>query len=240
MEEKDWEASSSSENEGGFPNDDDEEFHSGGSVPKLQFRVGSSKARWITELGMAEVEVKRGKLWTTTGIIRSGKTYCFIEEALYLSEIGELQILGNEDDIVIPLKDLYEKIAEEKSVALGKTTRHGVSWTLKDAARPNGEEESACAGECPADNDTVTKLLGDMQICDAKAVFDVYLPNSRFKKSSPGEPSFVACFSGDSPPSKEDIKVLQKRIAAPLTFCHIAQGRASFFSFSSIDLPVLS
>jgi len=47
-------------------------------------------------------------------------------------------------------------------------------------------------------------------------------------------------FNRDSPPSKEDIKVLQKRIAAPLTFCHIAQGRASFFSFSSIDLPVLS
>jgi len=128
----------------------------------------------------------------------------------YLSEIGELQILGNEDDIVIPLKDLYEKIAEEKSgcswenyevyrylKGLGYILgRHGVSWTLKDAARPNGEEESACAGECPADNDTVTKLLGDMQICDAKAVFDVYLPNSRFKKSSPGEPSFVACFSG--------------------------------------------
>ncbi|CAL9246049.1 unnamed protein product [Arabidopsis halleri] len=255
MEEKDCEVSSSSDNEAGFPNDDDEEFHSGGSVPKLQFRVGSSKGRWIAELGMAQVEVKRGKLWTTTGIIRSGKTYCFIEEALYLSEIGELQILGNEDDIVIPLKDLYEKIAEEKSgcswdnyevyrylKGLGYILgRNGVSWTLKDAAitRPNGEEESACAGECLEDKDTVTKLLGDMHICDAKAVFDVYLPNSRFKKSSPGEPSFVACFSGDSPPSKEDIKVLQKRTAAPLMFCHVAQGRASFFSFSSIDLPVL-
>lgn len=125
----------------------------------------------------------------------------------YLSEIGELQILGDKDDTVIPLKDLYEKIAEEKSgccwenyeaykylKSLGYIIgRHGVPWTSKDAAAvstPTGEEESACAG------DTVTKLLGDMQICEARAVFDVYLPNSRFKKSSPGEPSFVACFSG--------------------------------------------
>lgn len=252
MEEKDWEGSSSSgEEEGaGLALDDDDEFQSG---PKLQFRVGSSKARWITELAMAEVEVRRGKLWTTTGVIRCGKTYCFIEEALYLSEIGELQILGSEE--VIPLKSLYEKIAEEKNGCCWESyevyrylkglgyiiRRHGVPWTSKDAAitTPSGEEESVCTGECPEDKDDVTRLLEDMQICGARAVFDVYLPNSRFKKSSPGEPSFVACFSGDSPPSKEDVKVLQRRIAAPLRFCHIAQGRVSFFSFSSTDLPVL-
>ncbi|KAF8049255.1 hypothetical protein N665_2263s0006 [Sinapis alba] len=246
MEEENWEASSSSENEAGFAVDDDEEFQSG---PK----VGSSKARWVTELGMAEVEVKRGKLWTTTGIIRSGKTYCFIEEALYLCEIGELQIMGTDDDVVIPLKGLYEMIAEEISGCCWESYevyrylkglgyilgRHGVPWTSKGAEimTPRGEEEeTVCAGE---DEDTVTKLLGDMQLCDARAVFDVYLPNSRFKKSSPGEPSFVACLSGDSTPSKEDVRVLQSRIAAPLRFCHIAQGRVSFFSFSSINLPVL-
>ncbi|ESQ44338.1 hypothetical protein EUTSA_v10006455mg [Eutrema salsugineum] len=252
MEEKDLEAFSSSENKSGFAADDDEEFHSGGSGSRLQFRVGSSKARWITELGMAQVEIKRGKLWTTTGIIRSGKTYCFIEEALYLSEIGELQILSNEDDdIVIPMKDLYEKIADGKSGCCWENyevykylkglgyilSRHGVPWTSKDAAitTPSDEEESVCAGN----EDTVIELLGDMQICDARAVFDVYLPNSRFKKSSPGEPSFVACFFGESPPSKEDIKLLQSGVAALLRFCHIAQGRVSFFFFSSIDLPVL-
>ncbi|CAN8279747.1 unnamed protein product [Cochlearia groenlandica] len=252
MEEKDWEASSSSEEEAGFAVDDDEEFHAGGTRPKLQFRVGSSKARWISEIGVAEIEVKRGKLWTTTGIIRSGKTYCFIEEALYLSEIGELQIFLANDDVVIPLKDLYEKIAEEKDGCCWESyevyrylkglgyivSRHGVSWTSKDAfiKTPSSEEDSVCV----EDEDNVTKHLADMRICEARAVFDVYLPNSRFKKSCPGEPSFVACFSGDSPPSKEDVKVLQNRVAAPLMFCHIAQGRVSFFSFSSIDLPVLA
>ncbi|CAF2112496.1 hypothetical protein Bca4012_095512 [Brassica carinata] len=245
MEEKDWEASSSSEEEAGFALDDDEQFHSG---PKLQFRVGSSKARWVTELAMAEVEVKRGKLWTTTGVIRSGKTYCFIEEALFLSEIGELQMLGSEDDeVMIPLKSLYEKIAEEKSGCCWESyevyrylkglgyiiRRHGVPWTSKDAAI------TTPSGECFKDKDDVTRLLEDMQLCDARAVFDVYLPTSRFKKFSPGEPSFVACFSGDSPPSKEDVKVLQSRVATSLMFCHVAQGRVSFFSFNSIDLPVL-
>lgn len=113
---------------------------------------------------------------------------------------------------MIPLKDLYEIIAQEKSgccwenyevyrylKGLGYILgRHGVSWTSKNAAitTPTGEQESVCADECPEDKDSVTKLLGDMHICDARSVFDVYLPNSRFKKSSPGEPSFVACFSG--------------------------------------------
>ena len=131
----------------------------------------------------------------------------------YLSEIGELQMLGSEDDeVMIPLKSLYEKIAEEKSGCCWESyevyrylkglgyiiRRHGVPWTSMDAAitTPSGEEELVCVGECPEDKYALTRLLGDMRICDARAVFDVYLPNSRFKKSSPGEPSFVACFSG--------------------------------------------
>ncbi|KAK7839438.1 hypothetical protein CFP56_018033 [Quercus suber] len=34
-----------------------------------------------------------------------------------------------------------------------------------------------------------------MHINEARPVFDVYLPNSKFRKSSPGDPSFVICLT---------------------------------------------
>ncbi|WZZ34918.1 hypothetical protein YC2023_018319 [Brassica napus] len=75
----------------------------------------------------------------------------------------------------------------------------GIEVTSNNAALglPSGEEESVCTGECHEDKDVVTRLLRDMQICDARAVFDSYFLSRWFKKSSSrGESRFVACFSG--------------------------------------------
>ncbi|KRG95222.1 hypothetical protein GLYMA_19G136600v4 [Glycine max] len=49
-------------------------------MPKLQFRNMKSKGCWNEEMGMGEVIEKNGKMWVTTGIVRSGKIYSSIEE----------------------------------------------------------------------------------------------------------------------------------------------------------------
>lgn len=41
-----------------------------------------SKACWNPLMEMAEVIIQKGSLWKTSGIVRSGMTYCFIEEVL--------------------------------------------------------------------------------------------------------------------------------------------------------------
>lgn len=40
------------------------------------------RARWDEELSMAEVLKNKGKMATTTGVIRDGKLFCSIEETL--------------------------------------------------------------------------------------------------------------------------------------------------------------
>ena len=40
---------------------------------------------------------------------------------------------------------------------------------------------------------SVIDLFNNLQIHEVRLVLDVYLPNSKFKKSSAGDPSFVIC-----------------------------------------------
>ncbi|KAJ0042112.1 hypothetical protein Pint_17839 [Pistacia integerrima] len=244
---------------------DDEEDYCMGSISKLQFRKDISMARWNDELGMAEVVEKKGKMWTTTAIIRNGKTYCLIEETLFLAEIGALHLL-DDNDSSLPLKYIYEKVAKEKNgcswelfevyrhlKSLGYIVgRHGVPWTMKinkgknvdiisDSVSLQGTQErnedmdfeSRKAG-------SIIDLFSNLQINEMGPVFDVYLPNRKFKKSCPGDPSFVLYLTRVCPPSKAEIEVLERQCGSiPLKFCHVEHGRVSFFSFDRVELPIL-
>lgn len=57
--------------------DAEEGSYVSGPSSKLQPRAAASKARWDDEMGMAEVLVQKGKLWTNTGIVHNGKALLF-------------------------------------------------------------------------------------------------------------------------------------------------------------------
>ncbi|KAI9161057.1 hypothetical protein LWI28_014071 [Acer negundo] len=244
---------------------DEEDSYTSGSISKLQFRKDISKAQWIVEMGVAEVVEKKGKMWTTTGIIRNGKTYCYVEEILFLAEIGALLFLVD-DDTSLSLKDIYEKVGKEKNgccwqsfevyrhlKSLGYIIgRHGVPWTMKvsngkgvndpgDFVSLQGSPERNGVVDIELrEESSVIDLFNNLQIPESRLVFDVYLPNSKFKKSSTGDPSFVLCSTGVYPPSKAEIEVLERQCGSiPMKFCHVEHGRVSFFFFNKVEHPVL-
>lgn len=305
--------------------DEEELGSSSGSMPKLQFRNVKSKGCWNEEMGMGEVIEKNGKMWITTGIVRSGKIYSSIEETLYLMELGALDIVDN-DGRSISLTEMYEKVASGKSgccwelfevyrhlKSLGYIIgRHGVAWSLKSiksshkAAAVEVTEESKQLEDTDSKSElsinklwvlltsavrtlvkklkgesiyveiigerkksheqcnfvhsnknispfsflanavqalvsTCHKLFGELQVNDLRPDFDVYLPNSRFRKSSPGDPSFLLYLSRvQNPPSRAEIEALEKQCGGiPLKICLVTEGRVSFFSFDKVELPVI-
>ncbi|XP_019259271.1 PREDICTED: uncharacterized protein LOC109237421 [Nicotiana attenuata] len=132
----------------GYGEDLDDDDHccayASADIPQLQFRKDISTSRWLDQLGMAEVVERKGGLWTTTGIVRNGKIYCFIEEILYLAEIGALHLFSN-DDTPLSLEHIYNKVAEgnrgcsseyfeayKQLKSLGYIVgRHGIPWSVR-------------------------------------------------------------------------------------------------------------
>ncbi|VFQ63884.1 unnamed protein product [Cuscuta campestris] len=230
------------DNEHGFNDDENICSYSSGYIPKLQFRKDISKAKWIDKFGMAEIVEMKGRLWATTGIVRNGKIYCFIEETLYLVEIGALHLFDH-IDTPMSLKDVYDKVSEAKNrfswvafeayrhlKCLGYIVqRHGFLWTVKSVTADSSE-----------DIYFICERFKRMNINEVKPVFDVYPPSSRFRKSSPGQPSFILCFTGGFPPSKQEIEELERCCnGSPIKVCNVDHGRVSFISFKKVELPAL-
>lgn len=174
-------------------------------------------------------------------------------------ELGALRLLDNSGRS-ISLTEMYEKIAGRKSgccwelfevyrhlKSLGYIIgQHGVAWSLKSIKshlKPvdlEVTEESKLVDMGSKSELSINKLFGKLQINDLRPDFDVYLPNSRFRKSSPGDPSFLLYLSRGHPPSKAEIEALERQCGGiPLKICLVTEGRVSFFSFEKVELPVL-
>lgn len=227
-------------------------------LSKLQFRKETSTACWRDELGMSEIVSNKGRLWRSTGIVRNGKIYYSIEETLFMAEIGALHLL--QDDLYLSLEEIYKMVSQGKYgccwesfevyrhlKSLGYIVgRHGVPWTLRHLIKNESksieatEEINVKSERDYEDKSTVIEMFKGMHIDEVKPVFDVYPPDSNFKKSSPGNPSFVLCFTSSLPPSKQEIHNLERRCnGIPVRFCNIEHGRVSFFSFNTVELPSL-
>ncbi|KAI3848945.1 hypothetical protein MKW92_051785 [Papaver armeniacum] len=265
MEVKDWEVASDGTQDSEVnlqDSDDDELLSMSGSIPKLQIRKVKSKARWDSEMKMAEVLEKKGRCWATTGIVRNSNTYLSIEETVFMAELGAL-VLVNSDDSLLSLGDMYAKLTEQKSgcswdsfkayvhlKSLGYIVgRHGVQWTMKKdkqhGSTPSGVGDSKDSNGVSIsgleEEFSITDCLRDMHINnEVKPTFDVYLPNNKFKKSSPGEPDFVVYVTReDDPPSKAEIESLKTRCKGALMICQVESCRVSLFSFKKVEAAVL-
>lgn len=259
MEDHNW--ACSSDDDVGFFDDpnDDENCYPAGDMPKLQSRFVISKARWRGDLGMAEVVEKKGKLWVTTGITRNGKLFCTMEETLYLVEIGALQV-SDDDDAPLVLRDVYKKTSQARNgnlewdsfevyknlKGLGYIVgRHGIPWSMKAVkVDPINIHETSLLGnrvnDDPGDSKLITEMLNDLQIKATRPIFDVYSPNSKFKKSSPGSPCFMVYLSGGYPSSAKEINELEDYCGGiPFRICKVEHGRVSFFCWRKVELPVL-
>ncbi|RCV19744.1 hypothetical protein SETIT_3G409600v2 [Setaria italica] len=178
----------------------------------------------------------------------------------FLVERGAL-IRLNDKDKTIGIEGIYEKIAGGKYgcswdafqaykhlKSLGYIVgRYGVPWTMKNSGTCDttvpptsvvhtDQSFNRVDGTCS----DITMLLKEMHIDGISPSFEVYLPNSKFKKSSPGTPSFLLCLLRNKPPSRVVLEMVENNFGGiPLKYCHVDNGRVSFLSLDKVALPSL-
>ena len=54
-----------------------------------------------------------------------------------------------------------------------------------------GSSDEKSSSQTALDASICVQLLKDLHVMEVKPTFEVYLPNSKFRKTSPGDPSFV-------------------------------------------------
>lgn len=132
-----------------------------------------------------------------------------------MAELGAL-VLMDDKDTCISLKDIYGKMGDEKNgccwelfevyrhlKSLGYIVqRHGVPWSMKgvrsnhtfDFFQGTLENNGVTIDPELEDSALIVENVSNLQVDELRPNFDIYLPNSKFRKSSPGDPAFLLCF----------------------------------------------
>ncbi|XP_024370577.1 uncharacterized protein [Physcomitrium patens] len=85
-----------------------------------------------------------------------------------------------------------------------------------------------------------TELQGSESSSEMKLMYDVHLPNARFKKSNPGLPAFSLCTTSSRPPHRLQVRALALSLEGrPLKFASVVSDHVSIYSFDTIELPNL-
>ncbi|XP_070779560.1 tRNA-splicing endonuclease subunit Sen54 [Enoplosus armatus] len=74
------------------------------------------KATWIPSEQIVELQSPAGKFWQTMGFSANGKQHLLPEEALYLMECGNLQVVYQ--DLPLSIQDGYERFLSSSTVSL--------------------------------------------------------------------------------------------------------------------------
>lgn len=156
-------------------------------------------------------------------------------------------MLLDSDDAVLNIKEIYMKVAEGRHKCswesfeayrhlklLGYIVgRHCVPWTNKANTRCDifkGSSDKDVGFVEVEERIDIIHRLKNMQIHDIIPTFDVYLPNSKFRKSSPGKPNFLLCLL------RYSIMFSYNSMLASITFTGLQISQASCFNFAGLGL----
>uniref|UniRef100_A0A803MNH8 tRNA-splicing endonuclease subunit Sen54 N-terminal domain-containing protein n=1 Tax=Chenopodium quinoa TaxID=63459 RepID=A0A803MNH8_CHEQI len=92
-------------------------------------------------------------------------------------------------------------------------------------------EEASPISEDALPNYFEKRFLEESKFIAHLPVYEVYLPNSQFKKTCPGDPNFVVYPTSGHPPSLSDIKVLERQSnGLPIKVGHVDDGRKPWWN----------
>ncbi|KAG0615329.1 hypothetical protein M758_5G032300 [Ceratodon purpureus] len=71
-------------------------------------------------------------------------------------------------------------------------------------------------------------------------MYDVHLPDGRFKKSSPGIPAFSLCSASRHPPHRSEVRALEQSVVGRrVKFTSVICDHVTIYSFDAVELPTL-